>query len=327
MRENLDGMAGTSARTLQLLSLLQDHRHWSGVDLADRLGVSERTVRRDVDRLRDLGYPVESQRGAEGGYQLVAGASLPPLVLDDDEAVALVIGLQTAARGGVAGVADASVRALAKVIAVLPTRLRSRGVALQSMTTPLRWDGMNDGVDAEVLTTLAEAGRAMERVEFGYVAARGERSDRRVEPHRLVLVGQRWYLVAYDMVRGDWRTFRVDRIDAVRATGARFADRPIPGGDAAELVRRAISRAPTGPRIEVLVHAPADAVRDHSRHWAEVEPVDATTCRMTMQTDQFEWPLMLLGAIGAEFEVLEPPAFATAAQEWAGRFARAAARS
>jgi len=316
-------MAGTSARTLQLLSLLQDHRHWTGPELSERLGVSERTVRRDVDRLRELGYPVDSTPGIEGGYKLVAGTSLPPLVLDDDEAVALVVGLQTAARGGVAGVADASVRALAKVVAVLPAPLRKRGAALQAMTTPLQWDDMNDGIEVDVLTTLAEAGRAMERVEFVYVSASGEHSERRVEPHRLVLVGKRWYLVAYDMLRGDWRTFRLDRIASVRNNGARFVEREIPGGDAAAYVRNALERRPTGHAVSVVVHAPADAISPWVQRWVEIEPIDDASCRLRMNADDFFWPTMVVGSIDADFTVETPPEFNDALRTWVERLERA----
>src|SRR5690606_16107053 len=231
---NLDGMANTSSRTLRLLSLLQTHRHWPGPALADRLGVSVRTLRRDIDRLRELGYPVEASRGVDGGYQLAAGAALPPLVLDDEEAVALAVGLQAAAQGGVAGIAESSVRALAKVVQVMPPRLRRRVDALRAMTVPATFGGSAPNTDPGVLTALAQACRDTERVEFGYTARSGERTDRHVEPLRLVSLGRRWYLVAYDLTRHDWRSFRVDRIDAPRRTGARFLPRTLPAADAAE---------------------------------------------------------------------------------------------
>src|SRR5690242_7653356 len=192
-------MANTSSRTLRLLSLLQTHRYWPGPELADRLGVSARTLRRDVDRLRELGYPVEAQRGLEGGYQLGAGASLPPLVLEDDEAVALALGLRLAAQGAVDGIEEASVRALAKVGQIMPPRLRRQVEALRTATVPAAWRGGGPNVDAEALTLLAQACRDEERLRFGYTAQNGEQSSRHVEPHRLVSMGRRWYLVAYDL--------------------------------------------------------------------------------------------------------------------------------
>src|SRR6187399_1238233 len=222
----MGSMANTSSRTLRLLSLLQTHRFWPGAELAGRLGVSARTLRRDVDRLRELGYPVEATRGVDGGYRLAAGAALPPLVVDDDEAVALVVGLQAAAQDAVDGINESAVRVLAKVTQVMPVRLRRRVEALRAMTIPARWsppDGR--GLDAGALTTVALACRDSERLRFGYTAAGGQRTDRHVEPHRLVALGRRWYLVAYDLVRHDWRSFRADRLSAPHGTGARFRPR------------------------------------------------------------------------------------------------------
>src|ERR1700760_653310 len=184
-------MANTSSRTLRLLSLLQTHRYWPGPELAEKLGVSVRTLRRDVDRLRELGYPVEAQCGVEGGYQLAAGAALPPLVVDDEEAVALAVGLQAAAQGSAAGIAEASVRALAKVVQVMPGRLRRRVEALTAMTVPASWGsaswggGARPSLDPGALTTIALACRDAERLRFGYLAASGAQTARHVEPHRL----------------------------------------------------------------------------------------------------------------------------------------------
>ena len=228
-------MANTSTRTLRLLSLLQAKRYWPGGELADRLGVSPRTLRRDVDRLRELGYPVEAQRGVDGGYQLAAGAALPPLVVDDEEAVALAVGLQAAAQGPVEGIADSSVRALAKVVQVMPARLRRRVEALAAMTVPAAWDAGTQSpagpaaLDPGVLTTIALACRDSERIRFGYVAASGAQSTRHVEPHRLVSLGRRWYLVGYDLDRQDWRSFRMDRLSEPSGSGARFRPRELPG--------------------------------------------------------------------------------------------------
>ncbi len=257
-------MANTSTRTLRLLSLLQSHRYWPGAELADRLGVSVRTLRRDVDRLRELGYPVEAQRGVDGGYQLAAGAALPPLVIDDEEAVALAVGLQAAAEGAVEGIAEHSVRVLAKVVQVMPVRLRRRVEALRAMTVPDGgWGGTGgSAVDPSVLVALALACRDSERTGFAYTAADGRRSDRQVEPHWLVRLEGRWYLVAYDLVRHDWRSFRVDRLADPRGTGDRFRPRELPADDAAAFVRSGLHHLQRPYRVEVLVDAPAEAVRE-----------------------------------------------------------------
>lgn len=211
-------MANTSSRTLKLLSLLQTHRHWPGLELADRLGVSERTLRRDVDRLRELGYPVSGARGTDGGYQLAPGAVLPPLLLDDEEAVALAVGIGDAAQSGIAGLEDASLRALTKVVRVLPPRLRARVDALRAMTVSAAASG--PVVAARVLTAVAQACRDEERLRFGYASRGHAPTEREVEPHRVVALGGRWYLVAYDLDRHDWRSFRLDRLTGPTATGA-----------------------------------------------------------------------------------------------------------
>src|SRR5712692_3411076 len=254
-------MANTSSRTLRLLSLLQTHRFWPGDELADRLEVSPRTLRRDIDRLRELGYPVDAHRGVDGGYQLAAGAVLPPLVLDDEEAVALAIDLRTAAQGAVAGIEEASVRALAKVVQVMPPRLRRRVDALRAATVPAVW-AAGPTVDAGILTTIAQACRDEERLRFSYTVQSGEQTARHVEPHRLVSLGRRWYLVAYDLLRQDWRSFRLDRLEHPRNTGTRFSPRELPAKDAAAFVRAGIgSLASTAHSVEALIHAPAGTVR------------------------------------------------------------------
>src|SRR3954464_13919893 len=238
-------MAATSSRTLRLLSLLQSRRHWAGADLAGRLGVSVRTLRRDVDRLRELGYPVQAQRGVDGGDQLAAGAALPPLVVDDEEAVALAVGLQAAAQGAVEGIAESSLRVLAKVVQVMPARLRRRIDARRPMTVPADWDGpARAGVDPGVLTAIALVCRDSEHLRFSYTAASGQHTDRHTEPHRLVCLGRRWYLVAYDLTRHDWRSFRVDRLTAPQGNGSRFRPRDLPAADAAEFVRAGLDNLP-----------------------------------------------------------------------------------
>ncbi|MGY1603899.1 helix-turn-helix transcriptional regulator [Geodermatophilus sp. SYSU D00815] len=302
-------MAATSSRTLRLLSLLQARRHWAGTDLAARLGVSVRTLRRDVDRLRELGYPVEARRGVDGGYALAPGAALPPLVLDDDEAVALAVGLQAAASADIAGVAETSVRALAKVVQVMPARLRKRVDALRAVTVPAAWGeapAQAGGVDPAVLTSLALACRDAERVEFAYTAARGERTDRTVEPFRLVSLGRRWYLVGYDLDRGDWRSFRLDRVFGPRGTGARFGPRRFPAADAATFVRDRIAELPVRREAEALVEAPAEEVRHRIGRWATVEPEGPGRCRVRLDADELTWAATGLALTGAPFTAVSP---------------------
>jgi predicted DNA-binding transcriptional regulator YafY len=317
-------MANTSSRTLRLLSLLQTHRYWPGTELADRLGVSVRTLRRDVDRLRELGYPVEANRGVDGGYQLAAGGALPPLVIDDEEAVALTVGLQNAAQSTVAGVAESSVRALAKVTQVMPARLRRRAEALRAMTVPVEWGGQDrPNVAAEVLTTVALACRDTERLRFGYTAANSERTDRHVEPHRLVSLGRRWYLVAYDLVRHDWRSFRLDRLATPQPTGAQFRPRDLPATDAAEFVRSRLGNLPRSYEVEAVVDAPADTVRAQVGRWSTIEEIDEGHARLRMTVDDLSWPMLALGIIGADFHVVHPPELVDHLHEWGARFTRA----
>lgn len=315
-------MANTSSRTLRLLSLLQANRYWPGAELADRLGVSARTLRRDIDRLRELGYPIEAQRGVDGGYELAAGASLPPLALDDDEAVALTIGLRAAAQGAVSGIEESSIRALAKIVQIMPPRLRRRVDAFNAVTVPAVWNA-GPAVDAAVLTTVAQACRDEERMRFSYTGRSAERTERHVEPHRLVSLGRRWYLVAYDLTRNDWRTFRLDRLDEPHRTGARFRTRELPAEDAATFVRAGIERAPAAHAVEALIHAPAAKVRSTLGQWGTVEVLDEERCRLLMTTDTLDWPALALGAVGAEFEVLTPPELIEHIREWAERFNRA----
>jgi predicted DNA-binding transcriptional regulator YafY len=299
-------MANTSARMLRLLSLLQTHRYWPGTELADRLEVSPRTLRRDVDRLRELGYPVDAARGVAGGYQLQAGAAVPPLLLDDDEAVAIAIGLRTAAAGAVAGLEETSVRALAKVIQLLPPRLRRRIDALQAATAPGVFGG-GPTLDATTLTTLAMACRSEERLRFDYTSRDGDCSSRHVEPHRLVSLGRRWYLAAWDLDRGDWRSFRVDRLAAPAATGARFRPREIPGGDPVAWMRSRLAAATSRYEVSVRIHRAAEPVRGFVGHWATIEELSPTECRLRMTVDDLSWPVMILGAMGADFTVESPP--------------------
>ncbi len=316
-------MASTSSRTLRLLSLLQGQRHWPGGELADRLEVSVRTLRRDVERLRELGYPVQAARGLAGGYQLAAGAALPPLVLDDEEAVALAVALHAATGSSVSRTAEAALRALTKVVQVMPPRLRRRVEAVRAMTVAGPWTGAGPELDAGTLTTVAQACRDDERLELSYVAADGTPTRRTVEPHRLVSVGRRWYLVAYDLDRTDWRTFRLDRIGAPTATGARFRPRPLPAQDAAAFVRQGFERVAPTYEVAVVLHAPAAQVQDRVGRWARVEALDAERCRLRMTTDSLGWAALALGSTGAELGEVDPPELVAVLQDWAGRFARA----
>ena len=251
-------MSDPTARALDLLSLLQTHRHWRGPELAERLGVSERTLRRDVDRLRNLGYPVDAVPGPDGGYRLAVGAHLPPLVMDDDEAVALAVALRTLTSSPISGIEDTSLRLLSKFEHVLPDRLRQRVEAAFANVSVVAWAGEAAEVSAAVLTTLAEGCQDRVEVGFDYEAHDATRSRRLVHPHRLVTVGRRWYLLAWDVRRTDWRTFRVDRIDSARVLGGRFEPHPIPGGDAAAFVTERLHQDVT----EFVIRLRVDGVGD-----------------------------------------------------------------
>jgi predicted DNA-binding transcriptional regulator YafY len=302
----IQNMLETSARLLKLLSLLQLHRDWSGADLADRLGVSARTIRRDMEKLRDLGYPVHASTGITGGYRLGAGAALPPLLLDDEEAVAVAVGLRTAAGGAVAGIEETSVRALTKLEQVLPSRLRHRVNALQSYTVPV--PGVGPTVDADVLTATAGACRDHERLRFDYLDHAGTPSLRTVEPHRLVIRGRRWYLVAWDNDRDDWRTYRVDRIRPRTPTGPRFTPREPPAEDLGDYVTRGVSAAPWRYRIRVRLHASKDEVMSRVQTFVgEFEEIDESSCILTTGADNLELSAIHMGMLGTDFEVLEPP--------------------
>jgi predicted DNA-binding transcriptional regulator YafY len=298
-------MANTSGRMLRLLSLLQTHRYWPGTELAERLEVSARTLRRDVDRLRELGYPVDAARGVAGGYQLQAGAAVPPLLLDDEEAVAIAVGLRTAAAGAVAGLEETSVRALAKVIQLLPPRLRKRIDALQSVTSPGAFGG-GPTVDATALTTIAMACRGEERLRFDYVPRAGAAAGRHVEPHRLVSLGRRWYLAAWDLDRGDWRSFRVDRLSNPALTGARFRPREIPGGDPVEWMRSRLAAIPSRYDVSIRIALAAEQVKETVGQWATVEPLAADESRLRMSVDDLSWPVWVLGALAADFTIESP---------------------
>ncbi|MGI5398349.1 helix-turn-helix transcriptional regulator [Streptomyces sp. CA-135486] len=316
-------MTDTPARLLNLLSLLQTPREWPGSELAERLEVSPRTIRRDIDRLRDLGYPVEATKGAEGGYRLVAGAAMPPLLLDDEEAVAIAVGLRAGAGHAIEGIEEASVRALAKLEQVLPSRLRHRVTTLQAATIPLtRGDGAT--IDPQTLTVIAGAATGRERLRFGYRAGDGSETKRQVEPYRLVSTGRRWYLVAYDMGREDWRTFRVDRVSEPFATGARFAPRELPTASATELLGHSMSRQPEH-EVDVTFEAPASFVAARlPDHLGAPAPAGEETCRLRTRTaDSLEWLALRLALVDCEFTVHGPPGLVEYVTDLGARLSRA----
>jgi predicted DNA-binding transcriptional regulator YafY len=299
----------TSSRLLTLLSLLQGRRDWPGSELAHRLEVSGRTIRRDVERLRGLGYPVESLTGPAGGYRLRAGTAMPPLLLDDDEAIAIAVGLRTAARASVTGIEETSVRALVKLEQVLPAHLRRRVRALQSATTTLPAGGPT--VDPQTLTIIAAACRDFECVRFAYRGRDGVASRREAEPHSLVNLGRRWYLVAWDRARRDWRTFRVDRLSGPASTGVRFTPRDLPADDAASYVSQSLSAAPNRYEARVTLHAPADTIRKRvPAYWGTIEPLDDERCEYRTGDDDLDWLAVRVAMLGVDFDVHEPPELA-----------------
>jgi len=299
-------MLQTSARLLRLLSLFQAQRYWSGADLSSRLDVTARTLRRDVDRLRSLGYPVHSTSGTAGGYQLGAGANLPPLLLDDDEAVAVALGLRTSASGSVTGIEEASVSALMKLEQVLPPRLRHRVTALHSFILPI--GNRRETVAAERLSTIAGACRDHEGIRFNYNNRTGAPSARVVEPHRLVHTGYRWYLVAWDLSRKDWRTFRVDRIEGKLKTSTRFKPRRPPEGDFAAFVSKSLASVPYPYRARVTIHAPVETIAKRVPPSAGVlEALDDRSCMLNTQAHSLEGITIHLSLLGVDFQVHEPP--------------------
>ncbi|GAA2393577.1 YafY family protein [Dactylosporangium salmoneum] len=296
-------MSDARARLLSLLSLLQTPRLWPGSELAQRLGVSGRTVRRDIDRLRELGYPVHAEQGGLGGYRLTAGAAMPPLLLQDDEAVAVAIGLRTAAAQPVAGVDEATVRAMGKLLQVLPARLRRRVDTLASSTVAHPFSLAAELVDPDALVVAATAIANHERLRF-----RHRDEGRHVEPRALVTAGRRWYLLAFDLDRDDWRTFRLDRVTGLAPTGARAAPREVPGGDVAAFVAgRAMQMAPAYP-ADVVIHAPAALVADRLGGPPPGTLTDQPdgTCRWLAPPDTVEWHALRLASIGLPFEVSGP---------------------
>jgi predicted DNA-binding transcriptional regulator YafY len=316
-------MSQTANRLLELLSLLQGRRDWRGNELAERLEVSGRTIRRDIERLRELGYPVESLTGPAGGYRFRAGSAMPPLLLDDEEAIAIAVGLRTAARASVAGIEETAVRALVKLEQVLPAHLRRRVGALGSATFTLPVSGPT--VDPQHLTVIAATCRDSERLRFGYRSRDGTATRREVEPHSLVNHGRRWYLVAWDCGREAWRTFRVDRLARPASTGVRFSARPLPARDPVAYVERSITGAPNRFEARVTLHAAAEEIASRTpAHWGAVEPIDAHTCEYRAGDDDLGWLALRIAMLGVDFQVHEPTELVEHVQLLAARLNRAA---
>lgn len=318
----------TTQRVLTLLDLLQRRAVWSGTELADELGVTVRSVRRDVDRLRDLGYPVESERGAGGGYRLGSGRRLPPLLLDDREAVAVAIALRLAAGGAVAGVGEHALGALTKLDQVMPSRLRERVADVTESMIAI--PGGDTPVEPELLLELGYAVRGSERVRLDYRDRAGRESERRVEPYRIVVLGRRWYLLSYDLDRDDWRTFRLDRIRAVHRSRWRFTPRPdVP--DPATHVQNAVTTGPYEHLASVVVEAPAEAVAERFPptygRVTELRPADhpdGPACRLETGAADLDVLAWYLAHLPAPFTVESPDELRERLGVVADRLARAA---
>jgi predicted DNA-binding transcriptional regulator YafY len=318
-------MLSTSERLLRVLTLLETRRDWSGAELAERLEICTRTVRNDMVRLRALGYPVEASPGVAGGYRLGAGAALPPLLLDDDEAVAVAVALRSTTGGGVAGIEETSVRALVKLEQVLPIRLRRRVNALQAYTVPVAFSGPT--VEPHLLSTIAAACRDYEVLRIDYRKHDGTESTRSVEPFRMVHMGRRWYLVAWDRDRRAWRTFRVDRLQLRTPNGPRFTPREPPAEDIGEYVMHNVRTAPARYSAQVLVKAPAMEISERVPRGIPVEPVDENTCVVHATANSLEMLALYLGMMDAEFTVSEPPELVERLNKLSQRFSDATRRA
>lgn len=296
----------TAERLLKLLGLLEGRIDWTAEELARRLEVTPRTIRRDITRLRGLGYPVEAVAGPGGGYRLGAGGKLPPLLLDDDEAIAVALGLRVSATTAVGGLEDSSLSALAKLEHVLPARLRSRLEDISDATTSTLV-GARTGVDHATLALVAATIRKGERLRLDYIDGERRSSERHIEPVRLVHTGRRWYLVAFDLDRDDWRTFRLDRVSAPVATGMRAARRK--GPDPVDLVQRGITVESWHYKATVIIHAPAvEAERFIAPTVGTVEPIDGSSSRLVIGADEMEWLARFLLSLPLRFDVEHPDA-------------------
>ncbi|RKF29394.1 helix-turn-helix transcriptional regulator [Micromonospora globbae] len=308
----------TTERVLRMLALLQRRPSWTAAELAAELGVTDRSVRRDVERLRALGYPVHATAGVGGGYQLGAGTRLPPLLLDDEEAIATAVSLRLATGGTVAGAGEAALRALAKLDQVMPTRLRAEVRAVHGATDTLVGPAVE--IDAELLVTLARACRDAVRVRFRYAGRHGGEGERTVEPVRMVTTGRRWYLMAWDVDRGDWRTFRLDRMREVAATTWRFRPREHP--DPVAHVQRSVTEAPYRHLARVRLHARPERVRELvPPQVGRVEDDRDGWCVLVTGGEDLDWLAMHVARLGFETQVLEPPELREAAARIARRLA------
>jgi predicted DNA-binding transcriptional regulator YafY len=317
-------MAETTERVLRLLGLLQQRPVWTGPELAERLGVTTRSIRRDVERLRALGYPVNAAQGVGGGYQLGRGRGLPPLLLDDSEAVAVAVSLRMAAGGTVSGASEAALRTLAKLDQVMPPKLRSEVRAIHEATQTLEYGQVT--VDGDALLVLARAVRDTVRVRFDYESRDGTPTSRTVEPVGLVATGRRWYLMAYDVDRDDWRTFRLDRMRAVEATTWRFTERE--HDDPAAYVQRSVASAAYKFQARIVVHAPLTEVQERtSARSVVLSAIDDRTTLLEAGAETLFGLAYHLSFLGWEFEVLEPAELRRVLAEMGGRAVRAAGAS
>ncbi len=316
-------MTETSSRLLALLSLLQARRDWPGTELAERLGVSGRTIRRDIERLRGLGYPVESLTGPAGCYRLRAGTAMPPLLLDDDEAIAIAVGLRTAARTSVSGIEETAVRALVKLEQVLPAHLSRRVAALGAATIASPVAGPT--VEPRHLTVIAAACRDSECLRFAYRSRDGAQTQRLVEPHSLVNLGRRWYLVAWDRQREDWRTFRLDRLERPAGAGTRFSPRQLPGRDAAAYMAQRMAEAPNRFEARLTLHAAAETIaRRVPSHLGTIRPIDEQRCEYRTGDDDLGWLALRIVMLGVDFTVHGPPELAEHLRALSARLQRGA---
>lgn len=319
-------MSTISARVLELLALLQNRRHWGGEELARRLEVSPRTLRRDVRSLQDLGYPITTARGTGGGYQLAPGGSLPPLVLGEDEAAAVVLALKDAATGAHPADPSAAVTALAKIVQVLPAKIRRRVDSLRHLATLPGPFGRTAAVDTGVLTTLSLAARDHEAITLDYTDARGNRTHRTVQPHAIVSLHQRLYLVAFDLLASDWRTLRIDRAADPERTGTTFAARPLPAADAAEYVRQGIETARTVYEVTASAGCSADTAQERLGEWGAAIPIDAQNCTVRIPVSNLDWANFALAPLDVPFTIHSPDEAIEHAAAWGARLTRAAER-
>ncbi|TQJ02484.1 helix-turn-helix transcriptional regulator [Amycolatopsis cihanbeyliensis] len=312
-----------STRMLELLSLLQDGRAWPATELVARLGTSPRTLRRDLDRLRELGYPVSSTRGPGGSYRLVAGRAMPPLLLTDDEAVATIIGLRFAAHAEVDGTDGAADGALRKLEQVLPSRLRHRLRAVSASIDLVTRSSRP--LDLRTLELLGTAAHTSQHVRFDYTSRRGEHTERQVEPYRQVLLGRRWYLLGWDRDRADWRTFRLDRISGLTVPGTTFIPRELPPEGPVSFVQNSARYPITRHQGIVRFAAPLAVVSERLIPEAgSLEAVDEHHCRFVTAPDSWEWLAITLPMVGVPYTIEGPPELIERSKELADRISRAA---